>query len=360
VASPSAATTKMINFNFYQPLKKRIEQLENLAQFSPKTGHYHMDQVPYGRKALLLNNALANYKTLVKPPTSAMTARTLNNPGYFAISSTKTPAYFRMAFKNSPTSILVQPGLYDYNTATDQDFWVDFANKTLGGGVFRNGFVQEETLFLETPELANVAAVNAAAQNPPVITRTGKDPGVLQGSPTPWIFLGVNRVMDLDQKVVGHDMWKTITVNQLNAADVPLTKMPEKINILAMAAPLLPQFGPKATVPILEDLFNTFVAGFSLARAAGNGQPIHIHTGPIGAGVFYNDRAVVYVMQVLAAMEVGKVNLTFHGYTNQETLDYDQKYLDPILQKFNNQGNKTVDNLLQIAHQQMRNIIVLK
>ena len=52
-------------FNFYQPLKKKIEDLENKAGYTPTHRSYDKSLVPYGRKALLLNNALANYKNLV-------------------------------------------------------------------------------------------------------------------------------------------------------------------------------------------------------------------------------------------------------------------------------------------------------
>ena len=182
------------------------------------------------------------------------------------------------------------------NDPETTQFWVDFANKTLGGGVVGNGFVQEETMFLETPELANAPY----RHRPPSAGRAAT--ACCEGSPTPWIFRGANRVMNMDSglgDIVDPankiQRWMKISVQELNHADHPLHQA-ELINVLSMAAPLLPKYGPKAELTTVKDLFNTFVAGFSLAESAGHGQPIRVHTGPIGAGVFNNDPVVVYVL----------------------------------------------------------------
>ncbi|MFO0956496.1 MAG: hypothetical protein U0800_03405 [Isosphaeraceae bacterium] len=348
-----------INFNFYDNLKQRVEQLKNAAGYDKRTGKYDEGKVPEGRKALLLDNALANYKKLVGT-TSNMRATHLANPSAFAIAPGKDPAYFSKLKFNANRVIQrdVQAGLYSYTPSAYPEktqFWVDFANKQLGGGVFGNGFVQEETMFLETPELANAAALPK-----PIITRTGNNPGVLQGSPTPWVFSNVNRVMAISSAATKNDAWRTITVDQLKAADVPLAAA-QNINVLSIAAPKLSQTGPKATLPIVKDLFNTFYAGFSLAYSMGGNQPIRIHTGPIGAGVFYNNRTVVYVMQRLAAMMAGKVNLTMWGYDTPsnptEIEDADRNYLNPILARFRSASNQSVGNLLKIASQKMSNIV---
>ncbi len=343
---PPQAKVAAINFQFPTLLQNRINELQNTHQGN---------DIPQ-RKALLLGNALSHYKSLMKGSKSTMTAAFLANRNAFTISPAADPAYFRSRFNlASQVDVTVQPGLYAYSTAgfgEKKQFWVDFANKQLGGGVFSNGFVQEETMFLETPELADAAALPR-----PIITRTGTDPGVLQGSPTPWVFQNANRVMNLDPHVVGHDHWKTIPLAQLDAADGRLPAA-QRINVLAMAAPKLSQTGPKASLPIVKDLFNTFGAGFLLARGLGGNQAVRVHTGPIGAGVFYNDRTVVYVMQRLAAQWVGKVNLTMWAYQPAEIQAAEANYVQPILQELGSMQpqNQTVMNLLHIAARRMQNL----
>ena len=165
-------------------------------------------------------------------------------------------------------------------------------------------------MFLETPELAN-----AAAQTPALKTRTGGN-GPLNGSPTPLIFLGANRVMDIDREWMTegtpreNENWRMKTIGEVVMHDTPLTKQ-QNINVLSMAAPDLHLTDPnraEGTVHagVLEDLFNTFYAGFTMAEKAFSGSTIPINTGPIGAGGFDNNKVVVNLMQQLAAAVVSQ------------------------------------------------------
>src|SRR5262249_52887188 len=117
--------------------------------------------------------------------------------------SGRLPSYFPNPFKSQAITVISTPGFYPYSDqARGQraQYWVDFSNVNLGGGVFRGGFAQEEVMFLETPELAN-----AAAQPPgyDVDTRIanvqgGAAAGPAAGSPNPWVFDDVNRVLNID------------------------------------------------------------------------------------------------------------------------------------------------------------------
>ena len=128
-----------------------------------------------------------------------MKAYRLTDESVYAF-TTSPPRYFGTKFKNRSIDVNVYAGPYDYTKASPTQYWVDFANHILGGGVFGTGFLQEETMFLETPELANAAA-QFAVTGQPLTTRTGtKDTGPLKGSPTPLIFEGANVVMDIDSK----------------------------------------------------------------------------------------------------------------------------------------------------------------
>ena len=361
LASPDAPTpTKQISLNFDMPLRPKINDLLSKS----------MDSYFY-RKGLLLDSALEHYHQLFGTYTSKMKAYQLANPNLYYISTGKPPTYFNDTLKyisppaGSITVTYATSTYYDYNNAHPHQFWVDFANKKLGGGVFDTGFLQEETMFLETPELANAAALGS------LLTRTGRA-GPLHGSPTPLIFVGANRVMNIDSKwMVEHhtpgsqqredENWrsKAVPVGDVLQHDVPL-KTAQNINVLSMAAPYLPDTpGGKADLPVVWDLFNTFDAGFTLATTAYPGKPILINTGRIGAGGFHNSPVVVNVMQQLAAIVVSQqigsqVNLKFWGYQNTKTeateADDDVK---AIIATFNKDTDKSISHLLEVATLQM-------
>jgi len=255
---------------------------------------------------------------------------------------------------------------------TPAQFWVDFANKTLGGGVFGNGFLQEEIMFLETPELANAAAQTHA------LTTRGGSAKPFQGSPTPLIFMGAHRVMEIDRKKLADgDQWKSDSVADLIKGDTPLPATiagtmiePETINVLSMAAPRLASATPalQTELDVVKDLFNTFDAGFTLAvdvsQAEFPGKPILIDTGPIGAGDkgFKNNKAVVNVMQQLAAIVVSQqtgtqVNLEFWAYNDKPTRNKDvNAAVKGIIEKFNGGGTNTISELLRIAQRIAENV----
>jgi len=310
LASPAPLTA--IPLGFDKALVTEIKKLENTTNDISV------------RKAQLLQKALTTFEKLLGPNyTSKMTASRLTDESVYAFTNiTSPPRYFDAHFRNNTISVMTKPGRYDYSTATSTQYWVDFANHILGGGVFGTGFLQEETMFLETPELANAAA-QFAVTGQPLTTRTGtKDTGPLDGNPTPLIFEGANVVMHIDSKWMvalphgskdrADENWRKQPPNTVLDHDMPLLKA-KSINVLSMAAPYLPNPDPKdQTAPaVVDDLFNTFDAGFELAKTAGGKT---IDTGPIGAGGFHNSPVVVYVMQTLAAKQVG-VNLNFWGFS---------------------------------------------
>jgi len=367
--------TTTLNFD-----TRLVQKINYLLGSDPQSGQpafddkFHQNLV--GRKALLLSYALVNYENLLGKNTSSMKAYGLDDMGasFYSTklgSGSKAPNYFQTLLPMTPLSTTsvdydaTAGGRYDYRGTSDGKFWVDFANSTLGGGVFTDGFLQEETMFLETPELAN-----AAAQTKPLVTRTGGS-GPLNGSPTPLIFLGANRVMAIVPELAvaatkgdrTTEHWRTFSVAELIKDDVPLDKS-QKINVLSMAAPNLhlktphDQWKDQATMEVLEDLFNTFYAGFTMAKKAYPSSPILINTGPIGAGGFTNNKVVVNVMQQLAAIVVSQqtgpnvVNLKFWGYgdagqpANKEAEDA----VKAIIKDFNGPGTtKTISKLLEIA-----------
>ena len=352
---------EITTLGFDTPLVKKINELVTTSG---------KNQNLEGRKSLLLNYALVNYENLLGTNKSSMKAYELTDASYYSTkgkSGPKAPDYFsttslgRLNLPTSTSVIYAPAGHYDYKpTGTAPQFWVDFANSTLGGGVFTDGFLQEETMFLETPELAN-----AAAQTPALKTRTGGN-GPLNGSPTPLIFLGANRVMSIDWEWMTegtpreNENWRVKNIGEVVMHDTPLSKQ-QNINVLSMAAPDLhltdPNTHPKeqSTPDVLEDLFNTFYAGFTMAEKAFSGSTILINTGPIGAGGFTNNKVVVNIMQQLAAIVVSQqsghqVNLKFWGYNDPAQEIQDTKdAVNKIITNFNMEAPKPISRLLDIA-----------
>jgi len=357
----SLAATTTIPLNFDTPLVKEISVLlENSGKALP-------DQNLEGRKALLLNYALVRYESSFGKTSNMIAIKWTVPTVYSTHTPSKDPTYFSNAFINNKNIKVknAKADYYSYVTAGNpsSEFWVDFANKKLGGGVFTDGFLQEETMFLETPELANAAAQPATGgAGAELDTRTGGF-GPLNGSPTPLVFMKANRVMDINP-VLGKkpnkgdprekEYWRTYPIAKLIENDVPLTN-PQEINVLSMAAPYLPKnYQPKdpITKENVRDLFNTFVAGFSLAKTAAGGGNILINTGPIGAGGFNNNRIIVYVMQCLAARQVG-VDLTFWGYKTDHTDGYNQR-VDSIITAAG--PSPTISHLLDVASRDLMTI----
>lgn len=334
---------------FPGPLQEQIDALK-------KAGEADKESIPW-KKYTLLSRALNHYENDLKL-SYAMTLAELKDKDAFRLEKTHTPDYFTKPFKNN-TSVKSEhtPDFYNYSTeGKGFEAWVDFANADLGGGVFGNGFVQEEVMCCEMPELANAAAVFKKEKLSIRYPDTGK--GVLAGSPSPWIFMRVNRVMEVT--AYGNDPSAKHTLAEKTADlidddhTLPYKNgkgnmvKPAVVNILAIAAPHLEKPDPKvqAALETVKDLFNTCVAGFTVTSEAG-GKDVLIHTGALGTGDFHNSRCVVYVLQRLAANQVG-VNLKFWGYTDADVKKFDPIYED-ILKAYDSEKTKTVERLLELA-----------
>ncbi|MEV0696485.1 hypothetical protein AB0I53_00990 [Saccharopolyspora sp. NPDC050389] len=223
--------------------------------------------------------------------------------------------YFDNAFRPAASYHSSSSGSYNYQDAAKvESFWVDFSDAYLGGGVFRNGFLQEEAMCCEIPELANAAGLRWDDKRKGFHTREPAEDAPTPGLyPTPWILRNALRTYDIPPE------WKKdnyITKNKLNTTTIESHKRTnaQRVNVLAMAAPLSQsrELTHQLGQALVDDLFNTFVAAFTLARETAK-QPVLINSGPIGTGDFHNNRYLVYVLQVLAAQETG-VNLALWYY----------------------------------------------
>jgi hypothetical protein len=295
--------------SFPKPLQDKISELKSKAGTNTESVEY--------KKYLLLNNALTNYTKL--QASYNMTVAEVQNPSSYVLDAHTTPGYFKSAFKNLDVTSSHTKDYYSYVNESQPPVqaWVDFANANLGGGIFGNGLVQEEVMCAEMPELANAAAVFAKENIH--IRAPGKGP--MEGSPTPWVFKNVHRVMQLNAygDKGAHSLAEKTA--ELDKDDVRLDKARATVvDILAMAAPHLASKNDQAKAETIKDLFNTFVAGFQVVKDNAGGKKVLIHTGAIGCGDFKNNKCVVYVLQRLAARQVG-VDLRFWGYDDVSKFD---------------------------------------
>ena len=351
------AEVKTIDLNFPKWVFKGIESVHQPS--------LDEDNV-YGRKYFVLNLAFAQFNDHKLGKEAAQKAYTLSDTDSktYQVVGGQSPGYFKRTFDkgkiSKPNVTLHKEEYYDYDSSKDGGetmvFWLDFANSKLGGGVFGDGFLQEERMCCETPDLANAADFPSR----PIETRKG-GADVLKGSPTPVAITGVHRVIDTTgnsppaKKI--DDLRNTPpTLMDLywKPTDWIARIQPVKFNVLAMAAPELPsepKHPPLQNTPplqnIFQDLFNTFMAGFHLAWAVNlnteKKQRVAINTGPIGCGQtgFKNNKWAVWVLQVLAASQKD-VKLHFWGYAED---DWDDVF--GICGHF--PDNPTIDDLLDYA-----------
>ena len=334
-ADPSSGTSAAI-IPFPRPLTEEIKKIEEESKADKSTEQRH------AKKALILKTALGD--VLPQPFTSEAavsgvphpadyrfdTSKKLADPGYF-------PEYFHHPFNNNPVTVWAEPqGLYDYR---GDEVWVDFANAKLGGGVFGNGMVQEETMALSMPQLADAAAIG-------YVTRTNGKPGPLGSNPTPLVLTRVHRTIALDPRLYG-DGWEHMTLGDVKHY-IHAQRPNQRANILAVAVEKLNGSTTQQTaLDTIDDLFNTFVAAYTVAAEAT--PKLTINTGPIGTGDFRNDRRVIYVMQHLAAQQVGGITMRYWSLSDTDKTQWD-KAVNKIVSDWTNDKDRNVKRLLLLAH----------
>lgn len=333
--------------NFHHPLDTQLASMKGSS-----------DPLVAKKYMILHDEALHHFESLKLTATNDL--RVLPDTSDFVLKPGTEPAYFGRPFVKLPIKP-IEPIKDFYDYAPDPDpkvtaFWTDFANLQLGGGVFGHGFVQEEIMCCEVPELAN-----AAALSPGLHTRSpGKE--VLAGSPTPVILMGVHRVIEFYSDRPGHpygtEEFKALDVHRPQDY-IRLLSSAVQFNVLAMAAPHLPDRSPEHQFgrDTLHDLFNTFVAGFTLAAEAAKSEGRHatVNTGKIGSGDFNNNPNVVYVLQGLAAELVG-VNLRLWGYSTVEAKRAGYYY--EAIRRQVTFGVTPVIGVLEVAHRVLKAALV--
>jgi hypothetical protein len=328
-ANPGAPAGVGTPINWPQPLMDKLRGLgwDGLKE-DPSKG------LPKSKKFEILSVALANLNLSGSGGGSTAAVNSLKSPGdYVWKPGGPQPKYVTTTPFQPSKQFNVSLGkgtYYDYN-APNED-WVDFANADLGGGVFGNGMLQEESMVATMPELAD-----AAAMTPQLQTRDSKNSDPLASNPTPLRITNVHRTIQLDSKTYG-DGWIGMSMPDLYSAITVLPKN-QQANVIAMAVPKLKQVPQQTALETVDDLFNTFAAAYSLVPPGST-----INTGPIGTGDYRNSTLVVYVMQNLAAQQAG-VKLVYWGLSQPDKDNYD-KVVNKITTDYSHdKGTSGDDNL---------------
>jgi hypothetical protein len=84
-------------------------------------------------------------------------------------------------------------------------------------------------------------------------------------------------------------------------------------------------------------------------RVAKDAKPnTMINTGPIGTGDFKNDPKVVYVMQHLAAQQIGGITMRYWALNSQQQQDFDAM-VTKIINNWKNDKDKSMTHLMVLA-----------
>lgn len=244
----------------------------------------------------------------------------------FALTRKQTPEHFKEKFEGDDDDafLMSTKQFYNYFPAPmlnhPEEYYVDFANSRAGGNM-DHGFVQEEIMLAEMPNLANLFATYIKKGNRTTLPiRDGGDnrEKVMGGTPNPKVFRNAVRVQEINAY---NDMPLAIELKD-KVEELPA---PQLVNVLAMAAPRLESKKLKEQLDIktAKDLFNTVQAGFKLAaKNSAAGKNIIIHSGRLGCGVFHNNWKLVFLLQMLAAKHQN-LYLVLHDCSDQDRQEMD-------------------------------------
>lgn len=195
-------------------------------------------------------------------------------------------------YGSSSVSFRTIQGNYDYTP--DGAYWIDFANAYHFGGGFRSrGNVQEERMFDEFPQLANLAYVLRKTST--ILPITNKKDA------EPFLVVSALRKFDVSKVPYGNALDST-SPKTVKASVVRLNGPYKSANIIGMAAK---DYSKKHNARYsMDDLTYHLQAAFLGDAAAlqySGEKEIIIHTGRWGSGAFKNSLQMLTALQILAA-----------------------------------------------------------
>ena len=185
---------------------------------------------------------------------------------------------------NNKPSLTTGQHPYDYSmNGYRPKLWVSFANKYLGGGFLGEDYVQEEIITLEFYQMAEMIV----KKNIPLMAENEA-----------YIFQNLIRSSISDP--VYYKSYKKAQLKHVDSIQVA--------DFLAIDAPRRVKREDPYTFEELRHLCVKSFCGFTGCAKLGHTE---INTGNWGAGVFYNQYAVIYFVQLLSAWLVGIERIEF-------------------------------------------------
>jgi len=291
-------------------------------------------------KAAIIRRGLEAFKTHMQQGTlvEPLVVHNFQDNSNFVLTvnhnSVKYPSYFSNTPNNMDKLVTATSELYNYkNQSGKKEAIVNPANATSGGGAFHDGFVLEEKLACESDLVYHVALNQQSNgfcsveirqrldQGIPVPRQERIDPRIRagQGNPNPHLFVGIHRLVEVD--AYGS------AIENFNLTKLTVLQTPQSINVLSIAAPKLysKNTSEQYAEGTLADIFNTLVAGLTLARE--NGIEV-VNSCPLGCGVFNNSDRAVYLLHCLAAQYIPDVEIKLHAYSADKARQFNGEWRD--------------------------------
>lgn len=198
-----------------------------------------------------------------------------------------------------------------YNYQPKGSFWVDFADAEKFGGGFRgNGNLEEERMFFEFPQLAQLAFAKQASPPLPVKTSSGTFP--TSADAQPFIIFNTFRHFDVSQVPYGYELEKVQPASTINHLVKELPSPYAEVNIIGIASLNWCQKNPPITSKkytdsnllylLKESLLSNLGAIMSLIQFSPTHTAASIHSGQWGSGAFGNSLYTVTALQILSGM----------------------------------------------------------
>lgn len=242
------------------------------------------------------------------------------------------PTYFFSNQKEYLTEVITEKNYYDYEKTIKSDnklhYWVDFANKNLGGGSLGSrGFVQEEIM---TYMMIQFADMLAYIKNDNLEAMKIKDNGAIimenllitgqvrkeYSMPLKGKSFYGSRAVDFIQDMYPINDFFRSNYNDFEGIFNKIIQTPKHCvygNIIALDAVDHGNSGDKLNPNDIDDysneelskLFQKAFSAFYCVRQRHPKKEIYIHTGAWGTGAFSNELLTMLGVQLLAAQYSG-------------------------------------------------------
>lgn len=255
------------------------------------------------------------------------------------------------------------PTTYDYQP--NGTFWVDFADAEKFGGGFRgNGNLEEERMFFEFPQLAQLAY--ARRNNPPLPVKSVSGIFPTTSDAQPFIIFDIFRRFDVSQVPYGDKLKKVKPASQVANLVIDSSSPYARVNVIGLASlnwcqkPSIKskKYRQSNLLYLLkESLLGNLGAIMSLIQFSPTNTTAGIHSGQWGTGAFANSQYTVTAIQILSGMmsqiyannQQYGIHLHLHG-VSPSVINEVESIVRTELQKPGGNPAKLIDELLNLQN----------